>query len=474
MAGTGLRFSAVETAEHWLSDPLFQRVRPLAYRFDVILNGADEAAVAQRMSLIAFAIRVASAGIVFLSQVAIARWTGSFDYGIYVFVWTAMIILGNLSCLGFHTAVIRFLPLYKQTGDLDRLRGILLASRLFSMLSATFVAAVGIAAVWLFSGAMESYYVLPFILAFTCLPMIALGDVLDGTARANSWVLRALTPTYIVRPTLVLAYMAIAHGLGFEVSAATAIVAAVLATYSTTIMQLLLVTRDLDATYPAGRRETEFGTWMTVAFPIFLVEGFFFLLTNADVLMVGFFRPPDEVGVYFAAVKIIALVHFVFFAVKAGVAPQFAARTAIEDRASLRAFARRSVNWTFWPSLALGVVVLVLGKFLLALFGAAFTEGYQLLFVLVAGVVTRSSIGPAESLLNMTGNQNICATIFAGVLATNIGLNLVLIPAYGLMGAAMANALATLVEAGLLLFMVHRRIGLVMFVFAPKPAGGFL
>lgn len=465
-----LRFSAVETSEQFLSAPLFQRVAPLARQLDRIRSGSDETAIAQRMSLIAFAIRIASAGIAFLSQVVLARWTGTFEYGIYVFVWTAIIILGNLSCFGFQTAVIRFLPQYRREGDLERLRGILLTSRIFVLLSASIIAAAGVAIVWMLSGTIESYYVLPFVLAFTCLPMIALGDVLDGTARANSWPVRALTPTYILRPFLVLAYMAIAHGFGFTATAVTAVIAAVLATYTTTLLQFFVITRHLDAAYPSGDRTVEFGLWMTVAFPIFLVEGFFFLLTNADVLMVGMLMPPEDVAVYFATVKTLALVHFVFFAVKAGVAQQFAARTSVEDRQSLRSFARRTVGWTFWPSLLMGLVVLLLGRFLLSLFGAEFMQGYTLLFVLVAGVVLRASIGPAESLLNMTGNQNICAAIFAAVLVINITANLILIPVYGLMGAAMGAAGATAVEVLLLLTMTYRRIGVVMFVLAPKVA----
>ena len=62
-----------------------------------------------------------------------------------------------------------------------------------------------------------------------------------------------------------------------------------------------------------------FGEWVAVSIPIFLVEGFLFLLTNADVLVVGHFLPPDQVAVYFATAKTLALVHFVYFAVKAGV-----------------------------------------------------------------------------------------------------------------------------------------------------------
>lgn len=464
-----MRFSAVETAEQWLSAPLLERVRPFARRIDTVWSGADETAIAQRMSLIAFAIRVASAGLVFISQALIARWTGTFNYGIYVFVWTAMLILGGLSCLGFQTAVVRFLPGYRKNGDLDRLRGIIRTSRLFVLASSTLIAGLGMGVTWLLADRIESYYVLPFLLAFFCLPMLAMEDVLEGTARANKWSVRALAPTFLVRPSLILLYIVIIHLLGYEASAEAALIAAVLATYTTTLLQLSMVDRGLAETYPPGPRQSDLRKWMAVAFPIFLVEGFFHLLTNADVVMVGFFRPPDEVGVYFATVKILALVHFVFFAVKAGASQQFAAYTEPEDRPELRVFARQTVGWTFWPSLAIGVAVLVFGEFLLSLFGAEFTAGYPLLFVLVGGVMVRAAVGPAESLLNMTGNQNICATIFAAVLIVNVLLNIVLIPVYGLMGAAVATALATFLEAALLFIVTWRRIGVAMFVLAPHP-----
>ena len=59
-----------------------------------------------------------SAVIAFVSQVLLARWMGSFEYGIFVLVWTTMVIVGNLACLGFHTSVIRFIPEYREKGML--------------------------------------------------------------------------------------------------------------------------------------------------------------------------------------------------------------------------------------------------------------------------------------------------------------------------------------------------------------------
>ncbi len=464
-----MRFSAATTADRLLPERLALRARPLLGRVDAVLFSADERGEASRMSVIAFAIRIVSAAIAFISQVLLARWMGSFEYGIFVLVWVTMVIAGNVSCLGFHTSVIRFIPEYREKGMLAELRGILLASRLFVLVASSVIAALGALSVILLASHIEDYYVVPFVLGFVCLPMIALSDMLQGISRANSWAVFALSPTYLVRPVLILALMAAALLAGYLPDARTALIAAIIATYLTTIWQLLGVTGRTGRKLAPGPKTVHFGEWFAVSLPIFLVESFFFLLTNADVLMVGFFMEPDDVAVYFATVKTLALVHFVYFAVKAGVAQRYAAYMH-GDPDKLAAFARETVSWTFWPSLVMAMVVLALGKFMLMLFGPGFAAGYPLLFLLVVGVVARSAVGPAESLLTMTGNQNICAFVYAMTLALNIALSILLIPAFGLWGAAIATTAAMAFEAVALSFTVWKRLGIVMAIFAP--AGG--
>ncbi len=205
-----MRFSAATTAERFLPQRLALRARPLFDHIDAALFTADERGEAGRMSLIAFTVRVVSAVIAFVSQVMMARWMGPFEYGILVLVWVTMIIVGSLSCLGFHTSVIRFIPEYRARGRLAELRGILLASRLFVLAASTAIAGIGALGVWLFSSWIETYYVIPFFLGTICLPMLALTDLLQGVARAHSWALSALLPTYITRPLLILAFMAAA------------------------------------------------------------------------------------------------------------------------------------------------------------------------------------------------------------------------------------------------------------------------
>ncbi|MBN9072152.1 MAG: lipopolysaccharide biosynthesis protein [Rhizobiales bacterium] len=461
-----MRFSATAAAERLLPPRFAVMARPLFDRLDSILSAPDERAEARRVSLIAFAIRVVSAVIAFVSQVLMARWIGSFEYGIFVLVWTAAVIAGNLSCLGFHTSVIRFIPEFRAKHMLNELRGILVASRIFVLVASTLITAIGAGIVWALSDRIENYYVAPFLIGLLCLPMIALSDLMQGVSRAHAWAVSAFSPTYITRPVLILVFMAGALAWGYPATALTAIVATLAATYATTIVQLVTVTTRVDRKVPKGAATVDLRGWLVVSLPIFLVESFFFLLTNADVLVVGRFMDPDSVAFYFAAVKTLALVHFVYFAVKAGVAQRYSAYSHA-DPAGLAAFARETVSWTFWPSLLMAVVVMIVGEPMLSLFGPEFTQGYPLLFVLVLGVVARAAVGPAESLLTMTGNQNVCAGVYALTLAVNLGLSFLLIPILGLWGAAIATAASMVFEAAALSFTVWRKLGIAMAIFIP-------
>jgi O-antigen/teichoic acid export membrane protein len=211
---------------------------------------------------------------------------------------------------------------------------------------------------------------------------------------------------------------------------------------------------------PAGPRRYRPAHWIGIALPIFVVEGFFFLLTNVDVLIVGHLMEPDKAGVYYAATKTLSLVHFVYFAVRAGGAQRFSKYYASGDHARLAAFVRDTLHWTFWPSLAMVGLLLITGKQLLLLFGPSFASGYPLLFILSIGLLFRASIGPAESLLTMAGQQGVCAAVYTATFLFSVALNFALIPRLGLAGAATATTLALVAETVVLYAIALSRLGI--------------
>ncbi len=256
----------IETAERMLPLGLRIRLAPLLRKLQPMLTGTDETARAQRMALTAFVIRIFSAGIAFLSQIIQARLMGEFEYGIFAFVWVLVIVFGNLSCLGFHTVVIRFLPHYRERDETAELRGLNWTARVcdavcqhsrYHRLCCSPFCGRDARSLLVSSG-------LPRL--FT-LPMIALGDVLDGTARANGWTVTALSPTYIIRPLLILILMVLAVAAGEPRSAVTAMTSALAATYLTTLFQFIRLTIRLRRVVGRGNLRFEFMPWLRFAFP---------------------------------------------------------------------------------------------------------------------------------------------------------------------------------------------------------------
>ncbi len=428
-------------------------------------------ATAQRVAGSAFLIRAGGAGILFVSQVVLARWMGRFEFGIYVYAWTWVGFLGMLSALGIGSSAQRFIPAYRTRGDLDHLRGFLTGSRLMCIGNGIAVGTLVLATVLVLRHRIADYYLVPFVLVSATLPAFTLSTLADPVARSFDWIELALLPVFIVHPLIVIAISGSFFLAGGMVSADTVLAVAVAAFWAVIIVQMIVLRRRLSGQIPAGPRRYAFADWLKTALPLALVDSFFILLTYVDTLVLQAFVGPAEVAVYYAATKTLALVNFIYFAVSAASAHRFSEYHTAGEHDKLAAFLAQTIRWTFWPSLALAAAMLLLGKPILVLFGPGFADGYHLIVIMSVGLVARAAVGPAERLLNMIGQQKICAAIYATAFAVNLALCLLLIPRLGLTGAAIATAAAVLTESTLLFVVAKRRLGLHVFIWGAPSRG---
>jgi len=419
---------------------------------------------AQRVAGTAFLIRVVSAAIAYLMQVLLARWMGTFEFGIYVYVWTWVLLVGALVDFGLASSAQRFVPEYSERKQWPLLRGFLSGSRWLTFVTATTMAGLGALGVWLCGPWISHYEVVPLYLACCLLPFFALTHMQEGIARSYNWVNLALLPPYVLRPLFLILVMAAAHTYGFAGDAATAILSAVIATWATAIVQLVVLDRRLARKVAAGPKSYQVGAWFATALPIFMVEGFYSLLTYTDVLVLQQYVAPDQVAIYYGAAKTLALVAFVYYSVAHATAHKFTEYHVNGDGERLSAFIADSIRWTFWPSLAATVFILLLGRPVLKLFGPQFVAGYPLMFILSVGLLARAAIGPVERLLNMVGEQRACALVYAVAFGLNLAACIFLIPRMGVAGAAIATAAGMLAESILLFWVTRSRLGLHVFI----------
>lgn len=416
----------------------------------------------------ALLIRVMSAGLIFVTQVFLARWMGLYHFGIFLAVWAWMLVVGNLAPLGLSIAAQRFIPEYTKQKAFDRLRGFVGGSRWLVFSVATLVAVAGLLAIRMLEPRIEPDKVLPFYIACVALPFYALSNMLEGIAQSYNWVNLAFVPSYLLGPFLLTALMAIAHFAGLPTDAVAALTAAAVSTWAAVIIQLFVLERRLAKVVERGRKVYDVKAWLKTSLPIFAGRGFYTILISADVLVLQLFRPPEDVALYYAAAKILGLVALVYFSVAAASGNKFAEYRVAGDPAALSAFVAASVRMTFWPSLVVTAVILALGRPFLWLFGPDFVAAYPLMFVLAIGVLARASVGPAERLLNMLGEQRACALVYAATLGVCLAISVFLIPRYGAYGAAIAMSAAIVVESCLLFVIARRRLALHIFVWRPR------
>lgn len=439
----------------------------LSAQFDPV-----ESQAVRRNALSVFAIRVVSAALLFVSQIILARWIGADSYGLYVALWSAVLVTGGLSHLGLSTAMMRLVPQYRASNDFDHLRGILIGGRFIAIAGGLTTAAAGALLLWLTGAAQPSQSYWAMAMALACLPAYALTEAQDGLGRGQGWTLESIAPPYIFRPAIILLGAACAASLSLPPTAVTAMACALAATWATAIVQSYLIHRRLNESVPAGKAAFAFPLWLKVSLPLLAVSGSELVLQNADVLLLNVLRPPAEVGIYYAAAKTTCLALFVHYAVGSAYSGRFATAGALGDRDGLARLTREAVTWTFWPSVAVTIVVLTCGPFLLGLFGRDFEGAYPAMFILSAGLLARAATGPSEFVLNMLGRQNDCARSFATAAGVSIALNLILIPHFGAFGAATATACGFATASALNWRTARRELGLNLFVFARSPDAG--
>ena len=418
----------------------------------------------QRAAGTVFLVRVASALLALVSQVLMARWMGSFEFGVYVYVWTWVLMIGALSDCGLSLAARRFVPEYTEGRSFDHLRGFLAGSRWLAVGLATAIAIVGAFGVTLLTPWFDHYLVIPLYLACVCIPIYGLAQAQAGIAHAYDQANLAVMPFYIWRQLTITAALGAAYFLGFATDAVTAMQIAVGATWAVTVGQMFVLNRRLREKVPPGRRHYEPRTWLRTSLPLFVVDFFYLLLTFSDILVLERFSTPDEIAKYYAAARILAIVAFVYFAIAGATTHKFAQYHVTGDSKRLASFFAEAIKLTFWPSLAACAGILLLGKPLLALFGEQFVAAYPVMFLLSVGMLARAALGPAEPLLNMLGRRRELAMIYAVTFVLNVALCCLLIPRFGIEGAA-ASTSAALVLGSIAVFVVaKRKLGIHVFI----------
>ena len=293
---------------------------------------------------------------------------------------------------------------------------------------------------------------------------MALGNLRAAALRGLQHVILGQLPERILRPLILLVLIVVfwvmfpARAIGPDVAMGLNVLAALVAFLTGAWLLRKLRPQELMARPVPEYRA---GTWIKAALPLAFVAGMFLINSYTDIISLGIFMSPADVGVYRVVVAGAAMVVFALNALNMIFAPRMARLHALNEMEGLQRLATMSARMALLLAVPVLLLFVFLGKWILgSVFGAAFAGGYQALIILSVGQLANAGMGSVGMLLNMTGHERDTARALGVSAATNVVLNLVLIPLLGINGAASATAISMALWNVIMWRAVYYRLGI--------------
>lgn len=382
-------------------------------------------------------------GMTLLTSVALARTLGPAGLGYYSFALAVITVIGLPIHMGLPTLVLRETAKGDASGNWASVHGlwswasrrigwITLLTYAFSIpfllvFGQYFVPDGGMPAIWI---------------SLALIPLIAIAQVRGAAVRGLHRPILGLLPDTIVRPATLGVLLFIAWWSGSTLSAESAmglhIVAAVIASVLVVYVLYRLTPPALKASTP-DMGDTPI--WKRALVPLALLAGTQVVMQNANILLLGLWETPEQVGYFKVAVSASNLVVIGLTAMDMIIAPTFVKLYSLQQFRKLQRQASIGAILTMTAALPAAGLLWLYGEEILAfLYSPAFANSYAPMAILIAGQIVNAFFGSCGHLLNMSGYERISLRILVATMILNIALNALLIPTYGIVGSAIATA----------------------------------
>lgn len=196
-----------------------------------------------------------------------------------------------------------------------------------------------------------------------------------------------------------------------------------------------------------------------ISLPILFSSAFLFISNWTDIFMLGSMVSKADVGIYNAAYKLAGLSLLIILTVNIVFAPKIAELYNLKRFQQLKSEVHKANQLMILFTLPIVILLILLRKFLLGLFGLEFLSGEITLIFLTFGFLLNAFSGTVSHILNMTDYQRIFRNLTFAMAILNIGLNFVLIPKYGISGAAISSLISQLFINVFALYYVKKHFG---------------
>jgi len=382
----------------------------------------------------------------YLIRMVIARFLGPESYGLISLAISVVEIAATLALFGLPTAINRYVPFFWSARKQAKVRGVIRSAFRISLPAAIITAL----ALLFFSGGLSNNVfskpdLAPILRLFAVIvPFYSLMMICSAIFAGFKKMEYIVYTQQFVRYIFILALFIILFMLGLEIKAAA--FAYPLGYLFTAGFGLYLAQK----TFPIFGKNLEsvssYRKLFSFSWPLILVSMIWFIIDRVATIMLGYFKSAEIVGIYNAALPLAQLIPAVLQSFTTIFMPIISSILSTGDFKELNRIYAITTKWIMGLTLPLFVVIFLFAKTLtVKLFGVEYAEAAPALQILTLGFFFHSAVGPTTMTLNALERTRLTLINTVAAFSVNIILHFLLIPKYGLIGAALASALALVV-----------------------------
>lgn len=408
----------------------------------------------------AFLLKVSSVLLWLVTYIALARWLGPHHFGVYAYIVSIINILCVPAALGLPEFIVREVASFRVKQQWGLIKGLLRRADQTVMISASCIILLGAGAAFTFLPQSEK--TTAFYIALPLLIINPLVSVKQATLRGFRRIIFGLLPDSLLRPGLFLILLAAFYYSGTRCDEKSALAMLLLASSVCLVFGFFVVWRSTCDNGKDVSVQYQTSTWIKGALPFILLDSMMVISNQTDMVMLGIFRTPSEVGLYKVASQGAQMVIFILFAVNMTIGPLVSELYHSQRMQELQKLITSSSRVIVCISVPVAVALMIWGRPIITLlFGKEYALSSVPLVILCAGQLISAVMGSVGLILNMTGYEKDTLKGLVGSALINVLLNLLLIPRFGIEGAAVATSISVAFWNTLLGFYVYKKVGIL-------------
>ena len=401
----------------------------------------DIATIAQGGSALLLASAFGN-GLNYAFGIFLARTLGAEEFGLFGLALTIFNMVTLTVVLGMDIGATKFVSHHLVEGQHGKARESIIAASSIAFGSGLVAAIVLMVlahpiAVTLYD---KPNLVQSLLFLSAAIPLATLTIVLISTLQAYQTVRYTILIKYLWEP---IGKFILAGGLlwaGFQllgVLISILIVFAVSAALSINALRQLAFGR-LDCLFAWNWREARL--LVSFCLPLFVSKIFGVVAPRSDILILGYWASVEEVGVYLAAFQTAAIMSLVLSAFDTSLGPILSRAWSQQDQARMRDSYQAVSRLSIMTALPIFCCLLLFSSEILRVFGAEFVGGRWALMILALGQVFNTATGSANTVLLMSGQSRLVMTNTVVMGVVLLAATAVIIPFWGITGAALTAA----------------------------------